>query len=86
AFYIFPVVAASTTFIQQTLTMAGTAGKNSQMEMMLGLMPIMILIFAINFPAALSLYWVGSNIFGIAEMYSIKGPEIKASKAGGSSK
>ncbi|EEL53151.1 Membrane protein oxaA 1 [Bacillus cereus Rock4-2] len=85
-FYILPVVAAITTFIQQKLAMAGTAGQNPQMAMMLWLMPIMILIFAINFPAALSLYWVVGNIFGIAQMYFIKGPEIKASKAGGSSK
>ena len=68
------------------LAMAGTAGQNPQMAMMIWLMPIMILIFAINFPAALSLYWVVGNIFGIAQMYLIKGPEIKASKAGGSSK
>ena len=80
---------AITTFIQQKLAMAGTAGQNPQMAMMLWLMPIMILIFAINFPGALSLYWVVGNIFGIAQMYFIKGPEIKASKAdkaGGSSK
>lgn len=80
-FYILPVVAAITTFIQQKLAMAGTAGQNPQMAMMLWLMPIMILIFAINFPAALSLYWVVGNIFGIAQMYFIKGPEIKANKA-----
>jgi len=85
-YYILPVVAAITTFIQQKLAMAGTAGQNPQMAMMIWLMPIMILIFAINFPAALSLYWVVGNIFGIAQMYLIKGPEIKASKAGGSSK
>lgn len=85
-YYILPIVAAITTFIQQKLAMAGTAGQNPQMAMMIWLMPIMILVFAINFPAALSLYWVVGNIFGIAQMYMIKGPEIKASKAGGSSK
>ncbi|PEA56552.1 OxaA precursor [Bacillus pseudomycoides] len=85
-YYILPIVAAITTFIQQKLAMAGTAGQNPQMAMMLWLMPIMILVFAINFPAALSLYWVVGNIFGIAQTYLIKGPDIKASKAGGSSK
>ncbi|ENQ3080811.1 YidC family membrane integrase SpoIIIJ [Bacillus cereus] len=84
--YILPIVAAITTFIQQKLAMAGTAGQNPQMAMMLWLMPIMILVFAINFPAALSLYWVVGNIFGIAQTYLIKGPDLKASKAGGSSK
>ena len=57
--------------------MAGTAGQNPQMAMMLWLMPIMILIFAINFPVALSLYWVVGNIFGIAQMYFIKGPRLR---------
>ena len=85
-YYILPIVAAITTFIQQKLAMAGTAGQNPQMAMMTWLMPIMILVFAINFPAALSLYWVVGNIFGIAQTYLIKGPDLKASKAGGSSK
>ena len=73
----FTVVAAITTFIQQKLAMAGTAGQNPQMAMMIWLMPIMILIFAINFPAALSLYWVVGNIFGIAQMYLIKGRKLR---------
>lgn len=84
--YALPIIAAITTFIQQKLAMAGTANQNPQMAMMLWLMPIMILIFAINFPAALSLYWVVGNIFGIAQMYFIKGPEIRANSAGGSKK
>ena len=59
------------------LAMAGTAGQNPQMAMMIWLMPIMILIFVINFPAALSLYWVVGNIFGIAQMYLIKGRKLR---------
>ena len=47
------------------------------MTMMLYIMPIMIAIFALNFPAALSLYWVVGNFFGIAQTYFIKGPELK---------
>lgn len=83
-FYVLPIIAAITTFMQQKLAMAGN--QNPQMAMMLWLMPIMILIFAINFPAALSLYWVVGNIFGVAQTYFIKGPEIKANSAGGSKK
>lgn len=85
-FYILPIVAAITTFIQQKISMAGNANQNPQMAVMLWLMPIMILVFAINFPAALSLYWVVGNIFGIAQMYFIKGPDLKAKSAGGSKK
>ena len=40
---------------------------NPQMAMMLWLMPIMIVVFAVNFPAALALYWVVGNIFMIVQ-------------------
>ena len=62
---------------------------NPQMAMMLWMMPIMIVVFAVNFPAALSLYWVVGNIFMIVQTYFIKGPDLKeaaAGKAGGAKK
>lgn len=82
--YLLPLIAGVTTFIQQKMMMAGTANQNPQMAMMLWLMPIMIIVFAINFPAALSLYWVVGNIFMIVQTYFIKGPELKNAKATGS--
>ncbi|MDQ0157765.1 YidC/Oxa1 family membrane protein insertase [Robertmurraya andreesenii] len=89
-YYILPFVAGATTFIQQKMMMAGTANQNPQMAMMLWMMPIMIIIFAIKFPAALSLYWVVGNIFMIVQTYFIKGPDLKeqkeTSKAGGAKK
>lgn len=86
-YYILPVVAGITTFIQQKMMMAGQ-DSNPQMAMMLWLMPIMIVVFAINFPAALSLYWVVGNIFMIVQTYFIKGPVVKkeTAKAGGAKK
>ncbi|ASS97836.1 MULTISPECIES: YidC family membrane integrase SpoIIIJ [Geobacillus] len=81
-YYILPVIAGVTTFIQQKIMMAGSAQQNPQMAMMLWMMPIMIVIFAINFPAALSLYWVVGNIFSIVQTYLIKGPEIAAHSGG----
>ena len=86
-FFILPLVAGVTTFIQQKIMMAGTEQQNPQMAMMLWLMPIMVVVFAINFPAALSLYWVVGNLFMIAQTYFIKGPDLKATKqAGGTGK
>ncbi len=80
-FYILPLVAGATTFIQQKIMMAsGAAMQNPQMAMMLWIMPIMIIVFAINFPAALSLYWVVGNIFMIVQTILIKGPEINLTK------
>jgi YidC/Oxa1 family membrane protein insertase len=77
-YYILPLIAGLTTFIQQKIMMAGTTNQNPQMAMMLWMMPIMIVVFAISFPAALSLYWVVGNIFMIVQTYLIKGPEMKA--------
>ncbi len=91
-YYILPIVAGITTFIQQKMSMVGMTSNpqmQAQMTMMLYIMPIMIAIFAFNFPAALSLYWVVGNLFGIAQTYFIKGPELKqaaAEKAGGAKK
>ncbi len=89
-FYILPLVAGLTTFIQQKMMSAGTMNQNPQMAMMIWIMPIMIIIFAINFPAALSLYWVVGNIFMIVSTYFIKGPELRGkaevSSSGGTKK
>ncbi len=84
---ILAVLAGITTFIQQKLAMAGASAQNPQMKMMLYIMPVMIMVFAFTFPAALSLYWVIGNFFGIAQTYFIKAPEIKeAGNAGGAKK
>ena len=85
-YYILPIVAGVTTFIQQKIMMAGAGQQNPQMAMMLWMMPIMIVIFAINFPAALSLYWVVGNIFSIVQTYFIKGPNVDSAHSGGTKK
>ncbi|AGN38667.1 Membrane protein insertase MisCA [Bacillus paralicheniformis] len=79
-YFILPILAGVFTFIQQKLMMAGTAQQNPQMAMMLWLMPIMIVVFAVSFPAALSLYWVVGNLFMIAQTFFIKGPDLKAER------
>ncbi|MGD6834318.1 YidC family membrane integrase SpoIIIJ [Sutcliffiella halmapala] len=81
-FFILPVVAGITTFIQQKIMMAGMEN-NPQMTMMLYIMPVMIVVFAFNFPAALSLYWVVGNLFMIVQTYFIKGPELRKATATG---
>ncbi|MFC0525952.1 YidC family membrane integrase SpoIIIJ [Pontibacillus salicampi] len=87
-FFIMPVIAAVTTFAQQKLMMAGSgaAAQNPQMTMMLYIMPIMIGIFALNFPAALALYWVVGNLFMVAQTIFIRKPMMRDPNAGGASK
>jgi len=75
--YILAFVAGLTTFLQQKLIMR-QAPPNPQMTMMLYVMPILIIIFAINFPSALSLYWVIGNIFMIVQTLIISGPKVQA--------
>lgn len=84
--YILALLAGITTFTQQKIMM-GQAPPNPQMKMMLYIMPIMIIVFAVNFPAALSLYWVIGNIFMIIQTYFISGPNVQAdSKSMGGAK
>jgi YidC/Oxa1 family membrane protein insertase len=67
-FYILPVLAAITTFIQSKMM----ASQQPMMGPMKGLMmvfPVLIFVMAMNFPAALPLYWVYSNIYTIVQNY-----------------
>ena len=80
--YLLPILAGITTFTQQKIMMMGMPD-NPQMKMMLWMMPIMILVFAITLPSALSLYWVVGNIFSIIQTYLIKGPDLKNQPATG---
>lgn len=76
-FYILPLVAAAATFYQQKLTMGGANGPqnaNPQMSMMLYMMPIMIGLMSMFFPAALSLYWVVGNVFMVLQTIFIRKP------------
>src|SRR5690625_3171180 len=80
-YFILPIIAAGATFLQQKLMMAGSpAGQNPQMQVMLYMMPIMIGVFAIFFPAALALYWVVGNIFMVAQTIFIRKPMMKDTK------
>ncbi len=62
--FILPILAAFTTYLQ---FMATGTGDNPQMKVMIWVMPVMIFFLAYQFPAALSLYWVYSNIFTILQ-------------------
>ncbi len=76
--FLLPLIAGGATFIQQKLMMAGSpAANNPQMAVMLYVMPIMIGVFAIFFPAALALYWVVGNVFMVIQTIFIRKPMMK---------
>lgn len=64
------VLSGLTTFFQQKLTTPTTAG-NDQTKMMLYIMPIMFAFFTYQVNAGIGLYWVVSNLVGIAQQYLI---------------
>lgn len=86
-YYILPIIAAGATFLQQKLTMAGSgsgqAAANPQMSMMMYMMPLMIGVMSLYFPAALSLYWVVGNVFMVFQTIFIRKPFKFQQKAGG---
>jgi len=75
-FYILPVLAALTTYLQMKFMGTGAAVNpqaSQQQKIMTIVMPAMILFFAWNFASALALYWVIGNIFTIVQTKFVKG-------------
>lgn len=86
-YFILPIIAAAATFLQQKLMMAGSpAGQNPQMLVMMYVMPIMIGVFAVFFPAALALYWVVGNVFMVAQTVFIRKPMMNKNVSTGGDK
>ncbi|OMF22558.1 hypothetical protein BK133_25870 [Paenibacillus sp. FSL H8-0548] len=83
-YYILPILAAATTFIQSKMMQKQQTQTMPGMGMMLAIFPVLIFVMAISFPAALPLYWVYSNVYTIVQNYflyvrsSEKGKEAPA--------
>ncbi|RED52695.1 YidC/Oxa1 family membrane protein insertase [Cohnella lupini] len=67
-YYVVPVVAAITTLVQ-SLMMAQQQTMVGPMKGLMYIFPVMIFVMAINFPVALPLYWIYSNIYTITQNY-----------------
>ncbi len=71
--YILPIIVVATTWVQQKLIMPVNANadpKDPTVAMsrnMTMIMPIMIGIFSLSFPAGLSIYWIVGNLVGIGQ-------------------
>lgn len=73
-FYVLPILAAITTFLQQKMMQSQMP---ANMQSLLFIFPILILVMSLQFPSALVLYWVYSNIFTIIQSYFIYKPGAK---------
>ena len=74
-FYIIAILVGITAFIQQKMTVLPTTDANqAQMNrMMTWMMPIMYGYFTVVVGAGLALYWLVSNLIGIAIQYFVTG-------------
>ncbi|MEK7806579.1 MAG: YidC/Oxa1 family membrane protein insertase, partial [Chloroflexota bacterium] len=72
---VLPVLVFVTSWVQQKMTMLPQADPRQQanQNMMLWMMPLLIAFFSFTFPSGLALYWVVSNIIGIAIQYFVTG-------------
>ncbi|MEV2881389.1 membrane protein insertase YidC [Paenibacillus larvae] len=76
-YYILPLIAAITTYLQQK-TMS--AQMNQQMKSMLFIFPVLIFVMSMSFASALPLYWIYSNLFTIAQNYFLYGRDNRKKK------
>ncbi len=69
-----PILAAATQWIQQRMMLQPTSDPQQRStQMILQFMPLLIMFFAVNYPAGLALYWVTSTTFSIVMQYFITG-------------
>lgn len=71
--YILPIVMGISMFVQQkmTNTPAATPEAAQQQQIMLYIMPIFLTVISLWLPSGVLLYWVVSNLFGIAQQIYI---------------
>ncbi len=72
---VMAILVGGTMWVQQKMTTAPSvdARQQSTNQMMLMMMPLMFGLFTIMFPSGLPLFWLVSNIIGIATQYVVGG-------------
>jgi YidC/Oxa1 family membrane protein insertase len=74
---ILPILAGLTTFFSMNSVNAGNA-PNSTVKTMNYIFPALVFWWGLSFPAGLTLYWVVSNLFQMAQQYFM--PGVRKSK------
>ncbi len=72
---ILAIIVGGTMWVQQKMTTAPSADPRQQStsSMMLLMMPLMFGMFTLMFPSGLPLFWLVSNVIGIATQYFVTG-------------
>jgi len=69
-----PILAAGTQWMQQRMMMQPTSDPQQRStQQIMQFMPLFIMLFAVQYPAGLALYWVTSTLFSIVLQYFITG-------------
>lgn len=73
--FALPLLVGASTWVQQKMTTTPSMDpkQQSSQTMMLWMMPIMLGVFAFQFPIGLAIYWIVSNLIGVAIQYFITG-------------
>jgi YidC/Oxa1 family membrane protein insertase len=68
---LLPILVGATMWVQQKMVATPSADprQQSMTNMMQWMLPLMFVMFSLSFPAGLALYWLFSNILGIAIQY-----------------
>lgn len=67
-YYVIPLIAAITTYIQSKM-MSAQQQVLGPMKGLMMVFPVLIFVMAINFAVALPLYWIFSNVYTIVQNY-----------------
>jgi len=69
-----PLMAGVAQWVQQRMMMQPTSDPQQRTtQQIMQFMPLMIIVFAVNYPSGLALYWVTSTLFSIVLQYFITG-------------
>ena len=77
---IMAVLVGASTWVQQRMTMPASPSADSQQQSMnqtmMYMMPLMFAFFTLQFPSGLALYWVATNVIGVALQYFYMGRDF----------
>ena len=68
-YYVMPVLFGISMFVQQKLS--GSVAMDPMQQRIMNVMPVMLTVFFAFFPVGLVLYWLVSNLIGIAQQWWI---------------
>lgn len=73
-YFVMPILAAIFTLLTSLASTFAQPTRNTTSWLMVAVSPVFILIFAFSLPSAISIYWVVTNAFSLAQTFIIQNP------------